>query len=71
MSTIRLFSILLSQYLPRWRSSHYAVTHVCNENSKHSREVALCDFPYHKEMLLKELCPFGSKLFPLREKGRN
>ena len=40
-----------------WFSSHYAVTLVRNKNSNISREVTQCgksDFPYHKELLLKE-----------------
>ena len=39
-----------------WRSSHYAITHVHNKNSNiqgRSPNV-VSDFPYHKELLLKE-----------------
>ena len=42
----------------QWCSSHYTVTHVRNKNSNISREATLecgkSDFPYNKELLLKE-----------------
>ena len=40
--------------LIHWRSSHYAVTHTCNENSVHIQERSpnlVSDFLYHKELL--------------------
>ena len=40
-----------------WRSSHYTVTHMLNENSVHiqgrSPDV-VSDFPYHKKLLFEE-----------------
>ena len=44
--------------LIHWRSSHYAVTHVHNKKNSHiqgrSPNVEKSDFPYHKELPLKE-----------------
>ena len=57
--------------MKHWRSSHYAVRHMPNKNSNiqgRSPNVVKSDFPYHKELLLKEkFAPSGSKFFPLRE----
>ena len=53
----RIGRLLLCWGLKHWRSTHYEVTHMRNENCTHSMEITYCDnieFPYHKELLLKE-----------------
>ena len=56
----------------KWDYSSYAVTHLRNKNSNiqgRSPNVVIgeTDFPYHKELIIKErIHSSGSKFFPLR-----
>ena len=53
-----------------WRSSHYAVTYVCNKNSNiQGRAPNVVKVSFHtirNFSLRKEFAPSGSKFFPLR-----
>ena len=58
--------------IKHWHGSHYSVTHVRNKNSR-SKEVTLCgesDFPYQKELLLKQRILSFKRSFHF-EKGPN